>query len=279
MTVVIVDDEALIRKMMTEAVREALPAADLHVFAGADEVLDFAGTHPIQIAFLDIRLIGISGTELARQLQAIQPQMNIIFCTAFDEYKSNAMDLHASGYLMKPVQAEDILKELKMLRYPLTESSEKKDDKLLHAVCFGDFHATCHGKPIPFLYQKTLELLALLIDRNGALCTNKYVLESLWDDGESHVSYLKRIRGDLKSTFTSIGIQDVLFSQHGMLGIDPSAVECDYYDFLAGGQKAINDYEGSYMAQYSWAEETNARLFWKKQEYLDGIHAAEQASE
>ena len=278
MTVVIVDDEALVRKMMTEAVREALPDADLHFFAGADEVLDFAGTHPIQIAFLDIRLIGISGTELARQLQAIQPQMNIIFCTAFDEYKSNAMDLHASGYLMKPVQAEDILKELKMLRYPLTESAPKKDDKLLYAVCFGDFHVTCHGKPIPFLYQKTLELLALLIDRNGALCSNQTILESLWDDGESHGSYLKRIRGDLKTTFTNIGISEVLFSQRGMLGINPSAIGCDYYDFLAGAQEAITASEGIYMAQFSWAEETNARLYWKKQEYLDGINAAGQAS-
>ena len=103
MNVIIVDDEKLTLKMMEKTVAEVLPEAEIHPFQSVNAALQFAETAEITIAFLDIQMRGMRGTELAEKLLSVQPRINIIFCTAYDEYKGEAMDLHASGYLMKPV--------------------------------------------------------------------------------------------------------------------------------------------------------------------------------
>jgi hypothetical protein len=48
-----------------------------------------------------------------------------------------------------------------------------------------------------------------------------------------------------------------------MLGISVSELECDYYDYLNGKEDLAQLYNGEYMAQYSFAEFTNALLFEK----------------
>lgn len=42
--------------------------------------------------------------------------------------------------------------------------------------------------------------------------------------------------------------------------INPEKVSCDYYDWCSGKPQAINRYRGEYMAQYGWADFTNAYL-------------------
>ena len=74
--------------------------------------------------------------EVAKRLKDINPKMNIIFVTGFSEYKGDAMDMKASGYIMKPVTKEDVERELNDLRYP---SMLPKKDALLKVQCFGNF--------------------------------------------------------------------------------------------------------------------------------------------
>lgn len=268
MTVIIVDDERLTLKMMTQTVKEVFPDAEVQSYMRASDALAFAESHPIAIAFLDIQMRGISGTELAQKLQVIQPRINIIFCTAFDEYKSSAMDLRASGYLVKPVTSEDIQRELPLLRFPLEIEEPKAADQLV-IRCFGDFQATYQGEPIQFSYQKTNELLAVLVDRNGAICSYGMIESMLWEDDNGHTAYLKRIRQDLLATMEGLGLSDVIVTQRGMLGLRVAAVKCDYFDFLAGDKQAIAAYQGEYMSQYSWSEETNSSLWWRKDEMTE----------
>ncbi|MCQ2447213.1 MAG: response regulator, partial [Clostridia bacterium] len=69
MTIVIVDDEPLALKATVSAVREALPEGEIHDFLRWSAMLDFAGTHPIDIAFLALTMRGITGLALAGNLQ------------------------------------------------------------------------------------------------------------------------------------------------------------------------------------------------------------------
>jgi len=55
---------------------------------------------------------GMTGVEVAKKLKEINPKMNIIFVTGFSDYKGDAMDMKASGYIMKPVTAEEVKAEL-----------------------------------------------------------------------------------------------------------------------------------------------------------------------
>lgn len=78
---------------------------------------------------------GMTGVELAKKLKDAYPKINIIFVTGFDQYTGEAMKMHASGYIMKPVTAEKVKEEMENLRNPI----EPLSDKLLRVQCFGNF--------------------------------------------------------------------------------------------------------------------------------------------
>lgn len=59
---------------------------------------------------------GVSGIDVAKQLKEIIPDINIIFVTGYDEYTKDAMAIHASGYIEKPVTAGKVRKETEDLR-------------------------------------------------------------------------------------------------------------------------------------------------------------------
>lgn len=65
----------------------------------------------------------MNGVEVAKRLKEANPKMNIIFVTGFSEYKGDAMDMEASGYIMKPVTKEDVESELSDLRFPIIPKS------------------------------------------------------------------------------------------------------------------------------------------------------------
>ena len=135
MRILCVDDEPLMLQMLEMAVKEAKPDADITAFDDQDELLEDAKSGGCDIAFLDIHMRGMNGVELAKELKAVNPKMNIIFVTGFSEYTGDAMNLHASGYIMKPVTAEKVKSELEDLRFPI----EPKSNALLKVQCFGNF--------------------------------------------------------------------------------------------------------------------------------------------
>ncbi len=135
MRILCVDDEPLMLQMLETAVREARPEAEIASFEYPDELLEDAGENGCDIAFLDIHMSEMTGVELAKKLKNINPKMNIIFVTGFSEYTGDAMRLHASGYIMKPVTVEAVRNELEDLRFPIVP----KDNALLRVQCFGNF--------------------------------------------------------------------------------------------------------------------------------------------
>ena len=117
--VIAVDDEAIILNGSVKTLTATLNGAEVHGFLHASEALEFAQTHRIAIAFLDIELQADSGLQLAEQLCALNPQTNVIFVTSYAQYAGDAWLLHASGFLSKPLKAEKILHEISNLRYPV----------------------------------------------------------------------------------------------------------------------------------------------------------------
>lgn len=145
MRILAADDETLAREMLTDAIRQALPDAEIFDFAKPSRLLEFASENPpCEITFLDIHMRGMNGVELAKKLKDINPKLNNIFVTGFDQYTGDAMKLHASGYIMKPVTKEKVEAELAELRHPI----EPKSDVLLRVQCFGNFDVfTPDGAP------------------------------------------------------------------------------------------------------------------------------------
>ena len=106
--VLIVDDEPPPRERLRSMLRE------IEGFDVADEAengrraLELCDSLQPDIVLLDVRMPGIDGLEVARQL-ATQPEPPaVIFTTAFDEYALKAFESEAIAYLLKPIRAEKL---------------------------------------------------------------------------------------------------------------------------------------------------------------------------
>lgn len=256
MKILAVDDEKIALEGLISAIREVEPSAEIWGFRKVSQVLEFYSKQVCDVAFLDIQMRTMSGIELAKRLKLITPQVNIIFATGYGDYREDAFEMHVSGYLTKPITPDKIRTELDNLRYPPAIRQTKR----VEIVTFGNFEIYVDRKPLRFKYDKTKELLAYLVDRKGAYCGNAEIMSILWED-ECRASYLGNLKKDLADVLKESGCQNVINTGRGRIRIDEEKVSCDYFDWCEGKAAALNRYHGEYMAQYSWAEFTNAELY------------------
>ena len=247
MKILLVDDEKLQLIRLLNIVKKVLP--DSEILSYTNPVLAFKENENnlIDIAFLDIEMPEINGIQLAKKLKKINPKINVIFVTAYDNYALDAYKLHASGYVTKPVNEKKVKDELEGLRYDV----ELKSTKKLQVKCFGNFEVFYDGVPLKFARSKSKELFAYLIDREGAAINVNELNAVLWED-DDHKSYLRNLVSDITATLKSVGLDDVFIKRHNECFIDISKVECDAYEYKNNNPDAIRSYRGEYMMQYSW---------------------------
>jgi DNA-binding LytR/AlgR family response regulator len=101
---VLAEDEELLRDALVAALKQAWP--ELDIVAQCDDggaALEAIAEHQPQVAFLDIRMPGLSGLEVAAAMAEASPRTQIVFVTAYDQYAIDAFDRGAVDYLQKPV--------------------------------------------------------------------------------------------------------------------------------------------------------------------------------
>ena len=254
MRILCVDDEPLALEMLTQAIEEAIPDADLHPFRKQSELLADAEENGCDIAFLDIRMRGMNGVELAKGLKQINPKMNIIFVTGYDEYTGDAMRLHASGYILKPVTKEKIEEEISDLRFPIVP----KNDALLKVQCFGNFDVfTPDGTPVHFERSKSKEVFAYLVHRHGSSCIIKEIAAALFEDepyDSKQQAYVQKIMSAMMKSLKKVGAQKTVNKSYNSLSVNVNTLDCDYYRFADLDAGAVNAYQCEYMSQYYWAD-------------------------
>lgn len=259
MKILVVDDEQFMIDELCECIREVAPEAELVSFQQAADALAYVKKNKIDVVFLDIQMGGMDGMEFARQLKLIQPDINIIFCTGYSDYIYDAVSvIRCSGYLLKPVSADQVARELENLRNPVDRKLD--DEKKIVVQCFGNFEVFVNGIPLAFELAKAKELLAYLIDRKGAVCSNREIAAVLWEDDADHTSYLKKCKRILGNTLKEAACEEMIHSQWGGMSVVPDQFVCDYYEWEKGTAEGINAYKGQYMNQYGWAEITNGYL-------------------
>lgn len=109
-----VEDEPRLRTALAELLRDSAFGWRRILQAGnADEALALVREHAPEVAFLDIRMPGMSGLQLAARLPA---GTRIVFVTAFDAHAIEAFEAGAIDYLLKPVTKDRLQKTLERLR-------------------------------------------------------------------------------------------------------------------------------------------------------------------
>lgn len=135
----------------------------------------------------------------------------------------------------------------------------KKQKKQLEAKTFGNFTLFYENTVVKFQRTKSNELLAYLIYKNGTSVQTKELLSVLYGDHADSSHYgasLRNLISDVKKTFSELEIQNFFINEYNNFRINPEAINCDYYNFLAGDKSAIKNFSGEFMSQFSWAEET-----------------------
>ena len=124
----IAEDEPLLAASLKAALAAAWP--ELEVVAVAPnglEALRLVEAERPDVAFLDIRMPGLSGlevaVELADRLNEGEPVPQLVFVTAYDEFALKAFELAAVDYLLKPVSAQRLAVTVDRLKKALATAS------------------------------------------------------------------------------------------------------------------------------------------------------------
>ena len=144
MIAIAVDDEILMLGALVKAISASPDIKEVIKFSDCEEALAFVRNNSVDIAFLDINMRGMGGLALAENIIAARPNCKIVFCTGYEEYAIPAFKLHASGYLMKPISAEDVQAEINNIK-GVTER-----EKLLTVNCFGNFEVFSKEEQLDF---------------------------------------------------------------------------------------------------------------------------------
>src|SRR6188472_2960908 len=104
MKAVVAEDEKLLRDDLVARLAIAWPACELvAVCEDGGEALEAIANHQPDVAFLDIRMPGLTGLEVAAASQEASPRTRIVFVTAYNQYAIEAFDRGAVDYLLKPI--------------------------------------------------------------------------------------------------------------------------------------------------------------------------------
>ncbi len=249
MKILVVEDESILLKHLTNRIQEALPGAEILAFDNSDDVLAALTEMKTDIAFLDIAIGDMNGVDLAKCIKAKYPCCDIVFCTGYSDYAAQAFDLGASDYLLKPVTKEKIEHALSLLRQTNVHWETMQG---LYIRCFGEFEVFYQGEPVTSFTKRSKELLAYLVDKAGAVCASSDISNTIFHGSSD--SYFRVVKKDLIKILSEIGQEDILIKGWGKLGINRTKVRCDYFDYLDGNPRALNQYKGAYMLQYHWAQ-------------------------
>lgn len=256
-TIVVDDEELSMRQLELECSR--MPEIELvGVFTSPLKALKYAACHPVDFALLDIEMPQINGLELAGELRRLKSDMIIIFVSRYSDYLLGALKIKADYYVLKPYTRKDITDAL--TRAKLLARRQKKR---VFIRTFGRFDVFVNDRMVKFTNAKSKELLALCVDRMGGEVSMEEAIDKLWPDknydSRAKALYRKAVIG-VRAALEECGALEIFVSRRGACGLEEKEVECDYYEYLKNRGNSSYFYDQEYMFEYSWAEETNARL-------------------
>lgn len=189
---VIVDDELHCRASLAKLLEWSAPQVKvIKTFEKPIEAQQFLNTHDVDILFLDIDMPAMNGFELLQGIDTIR--FDVIFTTAYDEFALQAFKVHATSYLLKPIDEEELLSALDIVaskqQIPLNQDiilqlfeSMKKGgqtnkvaiptmeglefidkDKIIRCSSEGNYTRIFINGRQPLLISKTLKVVAELI--------------------------------------------------------------------------------------------------------------------
>lgn len=267
MKTIIVDDEIWSIEQIKKQLDSEKDIEIVGCFTNPMDALTFAANHKVDFALLDVRMPGMDGLQLGCKLREYYPGLIIVYVSSYPEYFEEAYrNVRADYYMLKPYRQEDVQDVVERARL-----LGKRQRKRVQIRTFGRFDLFIDEQVVTFKNAKAKELLALCVDHKGGNVTLEEAVTFLWEDSPLNDNVKTRYRkavSYLHALFAEHRVGNVFMSGYGNCHINRETVECDYYEFLQSSKKP--QFYGEYMQEYSWAEETAARLHFQmmKSKYL-----------
>lgn len=277
MKVVLVDDEPLALKYLKTQLEKVDGVEVLKEYTVFEPQEETEMLFSIDVVFLDIEMPGKNGLQIAEEILEINPQIEIVFVTAFDKYAVQAFDLHVLDYILKPVLTErlELTLERIQLKRELMGHKEVKNESLSVSM-LGDFRIDSHI--IQWRTTKAQELFLYLLHLQGEIVPKATLAEMLWSDFEVDKAYsqlyttvyhIRKTLRDLSDHFTLKSVQDGYLLEAKNVDIDVKEWEERMAQLRPLNEKSINHYldimelyGGAYIVKhdYVWAEQERFRL-------------------
>jgi len=125
---VVAEDEALLRQSLLGLLAEVWPTLEVVAECedGASALESIAGLQP-DVVFLDIRMPGLTGIEVARAMAEASPRSQVVFVTAYDQYAIDAFEQGAIDYLLKPISRERLAATVQRVQSRLAAGQPDSD--------------------------------------------------------------------------------------------------------------------------------------------------------
>ncbi len=137
MRITIIDDEKPARDELTAIVKEYCEDAEICAFASGEKALEYLVDEPMDLAFVDIQLLDMSGIVMAKMLRKMDNNVRIVFATAYNDHAAEAYDLEAYGYILKPYEEHKIEKLIIRVQNELAQQKDivkKLSEKTKHSL-------------------------------------------------------------------------------------------------------------------------------------------------
>ncbi len=272
--IVVVDDEKKALERFERLIKEEDRIRLLGTFTNPHEALDFIKTHKVDIVFADIEMPEISGLELADLIAEIDPSVDVVFVTAYSQYALQAFQVHAVGYLLKPIEVEDIKKQMHQIVKRRDLRSQEPQKHKCVVQCLGQF--LCYRNEREFVNWRTAkaeELLGFLLHYRGKPASKDKIMDTLWPDmdpqkaSQNLHSNLHYVRDLMKS----IGFEDIIVRNRENYRLNTDSIDCDMLQFMdlvemtSKSEEVLEMktlegvdqlYQGAYFEDktYTWAE-------------------------
>lgn len=265
MRAILVDDEPL----LLEELRGLLaPYPDIEVAGSYTEPQEAWGEISAirpDYAFLDIEMAGWTGIDLAEKLYEINPDIGILFITAYNHYATEAFEVNAMDYLLKPIRPERLAKALNKLRKTRPAAAPSLPYPL-RIQSFGRFEVFSGDRPLKWNRNKARELTAYLLQHEGRWIDKYKICDDLWREYEPEraIANLQTSIWAIRKNLKESGRAQIVieFANDRYLLRAPEAqwdlqqFNDAYRAFVAGlpemGRVAARLYNGEYLAGEDW---------------------------
>ncbi|RUS43296.1 response regulator [Cohnella sp. AR92] len=228
---IVVDDEELSVRRLEKMLFDSGEIDRCQTFLNSLGVCEYVRTNPIDVAFLDIAMPGISGMELAERLHAIDPGIEVVFVTAYNHYAVEAFDRSALDYLIKPATAERLSQTLNRIKARRRTELAKP---ALEVRLFNGLKAFTRNRleePLKLRSPKTEELFAFLLCRGSV--TREEIVDTLWSGLELEKAW-KNLNSTLYYIRKAIDTDNaggIIVAGRNEIRIEESGITCDLYEF------------------------------------------------